>query len=319
MSTSATEVVVVTGLSGAGRSTALRALEDLEFFCVDNLPTLLVHQAVESCERGGVRRIGLGIDVRVGSFLDGAGPALKALVEAGHKLEILFLDASNDVLIRRYNSTRRPHPLSAAAAAGPGGPAGAVLEGIQIERERLAPLRALASRVLDTTRLSVHELRRQVVLLFGPGAGKSARMRTRLLSFGFKYGVPVDADLMLDVRFIDNPFFVPELRDLPGLDPAVSSYVLSKPDAREFIERALALLEFSLPRYEAEGKSYLTVAVGCTGGRHRSVAIAESLGATLGERLGLEIDVSHRDIGEVDREAAALARGRGEPPGSQRG
>ena len=320
MSTSATEVVVVTGLSGAGRSTALRALEDLEFFCVDNLPTLLVHQAVESCERGGVRRIGLGIDVRVGSFLDGAGPALKALAESGHKLEILFLDASNDVLIRRYNSTRRPHPLSTAVAAGPGGPAGAVLEGIQIERERLAPLRALASRVLDTTRLSVHELRRQVVLLFGPGAGKSARMRTRLLSFGFKYGVPVDADLMLDVRFIENPFFVPELKDLSGLDPAVSSYVLARADAQAFLERALGLLEFSLPRYEAEGKSYLTVAVGCTGGRHRSVAIAESLGAALRERLGLDIDVSHRDIGEAEREAASAAKGhRGSPPASRPG
>lgn len=311
MSTSATEVVVVTGLSGAGRSTALRALEDLEFFCVDNLPTLLVHQAVESCERGGVRRIGLGIDVRVGSFLEGAGPALQALAQSGHKLEILFLDASNEALIRRYNSTRRPHPLSTAVTAGPGGPAGAVLDGIQIERERLAPLRAMASRVLDTTRLSVHDLRRQVVLLFGPGAGKSARMRTRVLSFGFKYGVPVDADLMLDVRFIDNPFFVPELKELSGLDPAVSGYVLARPDAQLFIERALALLEFSLPRYEAEGKSYLTVAIGCTGGRHRSVVIAESLGAALGERLGLHIDVSHRDIDEAEREAAALEKGRG--------
>jgi len=299
----ATEVVVVTGLSGAGRSTALRALEDLEFFCVDNLPTLLVQQAIESCEQGGIHRMALGIDVRVGSFLDGAGPALRAIAAAGRRLEILFLDASDDALIRRFNSTRRPHPMSTAVTAGPGGPAGAVLEGIKIERERLAPLRALASRVLDTTRLSVHDLRRQVVSLFGPGAGKSARMRTRLLSFGFKYGVPVDADLILDVRFIENPFFIPELKDYSGLDRPVAEFVLGKPDAQGFIERALALLEFGLPRYEAEGKSYLTVAIGCTGGRHRSVSIAEQMGATLRERLGLDIDVAHRDIREVEREA----------------
>jgi RNase adapter protein RapZ len=302
-----TEVVVVTGLSGAGRSTALRALEDLEFFCVDNLPTLLVQQAIESCERGGIHRMALGIDVRVGSFLDGAGPALRDIAASGRRLEILFLDASNEALIRRFNSTRRPHPMSTAVTAGPGGPAGAVLDGIQIERERLAPLRALASRVLDTTRLSVHDLRRQVVSLFGPGAGKSARMRTRLLSFGFKYGVPVDADLILDVRFIENPFFIPELKDYSGLDRPVAEFVLGKPDAQGFIERALALLEFGLPRYEAEGKSYLTVAIGCTGGRHRSVSIAEQLGATLRERLALDIDVAHRDIREVEREAKAGA------------
>lgn len=306
-----TEVVVVTGLSGAGRSTALRALEDLEFFCVDNLPTLLVQPAVESCERGGIRRLALGIDVRVGSFLEGAGAALRDIAASGRGLHILFLDASNEALIRRFNSTRRPHPLSTAVTAGPGGPAGAVLEGIQIERERLAPLRALASRVLDTTRLSVHDLRRQVVSLFGPGAGKSARMRTRLLSFGFKYGVPVDADLILDVRFIENPFFIPELKDYSGLDRPVSEFVLGKPDALGFIERALALLEFGLPRYEAEGKSYLTVAIGCTGGRHRSVAIAERMGAALRERLGLAIDVGHRDLHEVEREAGGGARRRG--------
>jgi UPF0042 nucleotide-binding protein len=319
MDARATEVVVITGLSGAGRSTALRALEDLEFFCVDNLPTLLVEAAIESCERGGIHRLALGIDVRVGNFLEGAGPALRAIAASGRRLQILFLDASNEALIRRFNSTRRPHPLSTAVTAGPGGPAGAVLEGIQIERERLAPLRALASRVLDTTRLSVHDLRRQVVALFGPGAGKSARMRTRLVSFGFKYGVPVDADLMFDVRFIENPFFIPELKDLSGLDAPVAEFVLGKADAHGFIERALALLEFGLPRYEAEGKSYLTVGIGCTGGRHRSVAIAEHMGAALRQSLGLDIDVSHRDVVEVDRETSALARrGGGAPPSSRR-
>ena len=317
MSASQAEVVVVTGLSGAGRSTALRALEDLEFFCVDNLPTLLVQQAVESCERGGMRRLALGIDVRVGSFLEGAGQALRDLAASGRKLQIVFLDASNEALIRRFNSTRRPHPMSTAVNAGPGGPAAAVLDGIQIERERLAPLRALASRVLDTTRLSVHELRRRVIAEFGPGAGNGERMRTRLLSFGFKYGVPVDADLVFDVRFIENPYFVDELRDQSGLDAAVADFVLEKTDAREFLDLTLALLEFSLPRYEAEGKSHLTVAVGCTGGRHRSIAMAEKMAAELRRRLNLQIDVTHRDVGEAEREARVTARrGTGTPPAS---
>jgi len=299
------EVVVVTGLSGAGRSTALRALEDLGFFCVDNLPTLLVQQTVESCERGGMRRLALGIDVRVRTFLQGAGGALQQLAASGRTLHIVFLDASNEALLRRYSSTRRPHPLSTTDTAGPGGPAGAVLEGIALERERLAPLRALASQILDTTRLSVHELRRRIVAEFGPGAGRGERMRIRMLSFGFKYGVPVDADLSLDVRFIENPFFVEDLRALSGLDAPVANFVLDKPDARGFLERALALLEFTLPRYEAEGKSYLTVAIGCTGGRHRSVAVAERLAEELRRRLQVDVDVGHRDIGEADREAAS--------------
>lgn len=304
----------MTGMSGAGRSTALRALEDLDFFCVDNLPTLLVHQAVESCERGGMRRLALGIDVRVRSFLEGAGQALRELSASGRPLQILFLDASNEALIRRFNSTRRPHPLSTGANAG-SGPVRAVLEGIEIERERLAPLRALASRILDTTRLSVHDLRRHIVTEFGPGAGRAARMRTRLMSFGFKYGVPVDADLSLDVRFIDNPYFVEGMRDQTGLDSVVSDFVLGNPDAQGFIERALALLEFALPRYEAEGKSYLTVSIGCTGGRHRSVVIAEELAKELRTRLGLDIDVYHRDITLADLEARAeTARERGNAP-----
>jgi len=301
------EVVVVTGLSGAGRSTALRALEDLGFFCVDNLPTLLVEQTVASCERGGMRRLALGIDVRVRSFLQGAGQALQLLAASGRTLHIIFLDASDEALLRRYSSTRRPHPLSTVE---PPGPVGAVLEGIQIERERLAPLRAIASRVLDTTRLSVHELRRRIVGEFGPGAGRGERMRTRILSFGFKYGVPVDADLTLDVRFIENPYFVEDLRPLSGLDTPVSRFVLGKPDTQGFLERAMALLEFLLPRYEAEGKSYLTVAVGCTGGRHRSVAIAERIAEELRRCLQVQVSVSHRDIGEVDREARSEASAR---------
>lgn len=304
---SQSQVVVITGMSGAGRSTALRALEDLGFFCVDNLPTLLVEQTVATCEHGGMRRLALGIDVRVGSFLEGAGQALEQLAASGRTVHVIFLDASDEALLRRYSSTRRPHPLSTVE---PAGPAGAVLEGVLLERERLAPLRAMASRVLDTTRLSVHELRRRIIADFGPGAGRSDRMRTRVMSFGFKYGVPVDADLSLDVRFIDNPFFIDGLRPLSGLDSPVASFVLDRPDTQSFLERALALLEFLLPRYEAEGKSYLTMAIGCTGGRHRSVAIAERIAEELRRRLAVQVDVSHRDIGEADREARADASAR---------
>lgn len=312
------EVVVVTGLSGAGRSTALRALEDLDYFCVDNLPTLLVQPAVESCERGGMRRLALGIDVRVRTFLEGASQALKDLAASGRQLHILFLDASNEVLIRRFSSTRRPHPLTTPVGAEPGRPVRAVLDGIELERERLAPLRALATRVLDTTRLSVHDLRRRIIADFGPRAGRADRMRTRIMSFGYKYGVPVDADLILDVRFIDNPYFIEGMREQTGLDAVVAEFVMTNPDAQGFFERSLELLEFGLPRYEAEGKSYLTVAVGCTGGRHRSVAMAEAMAAELRGRLGIAIDVFHRDVAEADREAprpeAAGARDSVPPP-----
>jgi RNase adapter protein RapZ len=308
MSESPAEVVVVTGQSGAGRSTALRALEDLGYFCVDNLPTLLVQQAVESCEKGGISRVALGIDVRVGAFLDGATGALHALSASGHRLHVVFLDAADEVLLRRFSSTRRPHPLSAPGAAGHGRAANAVLDGIQMERERLAPLRALAGRVLDTTHLSVHELRRRIINQFGPGADKPIRMRTRLMSFGFKYGLPVDADLVLDVRFIENPFFIDDLRPLSGRDEAVRNFVMSRPDTAPFVERAEALLEFSLPRYEAEGKSYLTVAVGCTGGRHRSVVLSEHLAELLRAKTGQAIDVLHRDIGEAERELPSAGR-----------
>jgi UPF0042 nucleotide-binding protein len=214
------------------------------------------------------------------------------------------LDASDEALLRRFNSTRRPHPLS---TTGHGEPAGAVLEGIRMERERLAPLRARASNILDTTRLSVHDLRRRIITDFGPREGRQARMMTRVMSFGFKYGTPVDADLTLDVRFLDNPYFIEELRALSGLDQPVAQYVLGTPDATGFLERALALLEFALPRYEAEGKSYLTIGIGCTGGRHRSVAMAVRIAKELSQRLGLAVDVQHRDIGEAEREATLEA------------
>jgi UPF0042 nucleotide-binding protein len=290
-------VVVVSGLSGAGKSQALHALEDLGFFCVDNLPTLLAPQAVELCERGGMTRVALGIDVRVRAFLGEVGSVLQLLEAGGQRdLHVLFLDASDETLLRRFSETRRPHPLSAQPGGSSSEGALAVLDGVRVERERLAPLRASATRVVDTTDTSVHELRRILIAHFGPASGSSARMVTRIVSFGFKFGAPVDADLVLDVRFLDNPHFVAHLRPLSGLDEAVARYVLDSLEAQEFLRRTSELLEFVMPRYEREGKSYLTIAVGCTGGRHRSVAIADALAQHVSDCLEMSVAVLHRDV-----------------------
>jgi UPF0042 nucleotide-binding protein len=289
-------VVVVTGLSGAGKSQALHALEDLGFFCTDNLPTQLAPQAVALCERGGITRVGLGIDVRVRAFLDAIGNILSLLESDGQRdLHVLFFDASDEALLRRFNETRRPHPLNAGIDSR-GHDGAAVLDGVRLERERLAPLRARATRVIDTTNLSVHELRRILIAHFGPASGGAPRMLTRILSFGFKYGTPVDADLVLDVRFLDNPYFVPELKPLTGLDMPVAKYVLEQPECVELLKKTRDLLSFVMPKYEREGKSYLTIAIGCTGGRHRSVAIAEALAPALAVELGSPLTVVHRDI-----------------------
>ena len=287
-------VVVVTGMSGAGKSTALHALEDLGFFCTDNLPTVLAPQAVALCEHGGMSRVALGIDARVRAFLGETGNVLAMLENGGlRELQVIFLDASDETLLRRFSETRRRHPLDTSSEEG----AGAVLEGIRQERERLAGLRARATRVFDTTLLSVHELRRAVIAHFGPAADNAPqRMSTRIVSFGFKYGAPVDADLVLDVRFLENPYFVPHLKHLPGTDAAVSEFVTALPETREFLAKAIDLLAFVIPRYEREGKSYLTIGVGCTGGRHRSVVLAEKLAEALTAKTGAAIALVHRDV-----------------------
>jgi UPF0042 nucleotide-binding protein len=305
----AVRVVVVTGLSGAGKSTALNSLEDLGYFCVDNLPTALLERTVEVCEAGGIRRVALGVDVRVGSFLEGAAPALERMAQSQRDLVVLFLDAADESIIRRYSESRRPHPLAGLASgaepqsqsgSGREGGAVAVLDGIALERERLAPLRAKASLVIDSTRLSVHDLRRQVIAHLGPGKAEQPRMATRFVSFGFKYGVPVDADVVFDVRFLDNPYFVPELRHKNGMTPEVRAFVLRSDGAQAFVDKVDDLLAFTLPRYEREGKSYLTVAIGCTGGVHRSVTVAAVLGERLRKSTGLPIVVFHRDVARAD-------------------
>ncbi|MBS2013480.1 MAG: RNase adapter RapZ [Deltaproteobacteria bacterium] len=311
-------VVVVTGLSGAGRTTTLRALEDLGFFCIDNLPTALAPDAVSLCEKGGVTRVALGIDVRVREFLGEVGNVLSLLDDGGRRdLHVLFLDASDETILRRFSETRRPHPL---ASTGSREHAASVLEGVALERERLSGVRARATRVVDTSNLSVHELRRAILAAFGPASGTAPRMSIRIMSFGFKYGPPVDADILFDVRFLKNPYFVPELKRVPGTDARVRDYVMGLPETPELIDRTLGLLEYVVPKYEREGKSYLTIAFGCTGGMHRSVVLAEHTAAALDgllhERASrprmndeptpkIDIAVVHRDIGRADIAAAA--------------
>lgn len=329
-------VVVVTGLSGAGRTTALHALEDLGFFCIDNLPTALAPDAVALCEKGGMTRVALGMDVRVRAFLGEVGRVLSTLDDAGKRdLHVLFLDASDETILRRFSETRRPHALTMA-----GGPltAASVLEGVTLERERLSGLRARATRVIDTTSLSVHELRRAVLGQFGPASGTIERMMVRLLSFGFKYGTPTDADLVFDVRFLKNPYFVPELKRIPGTDDRVREFVLALPETAEFLEKTLDLLRYVVPKYEREGKSYLTIAIGCTGGMHRSVVLAEHIAAALDAHLSssatalgggprIELAVAHRDVERVSSptrarsitDSGAVAPAGPPPPSSSAG
>jgi UPF0042 nucleotide-binding protein len=279
------QLVVVTGMSGAGRSTALRVLEDLGHFCVDNIPPALIPQLIALLEKDGeLSRAALGVDVRTGGFLEGASAVLDGLIAGGHRVELLFLESQDNELVRRFSETRRAHPLA---------PGGNLLAGIQRERERVAPLRARAGLIIDTTGLSVHDLRRSLVDYIARG-GARARMITRVVSFGFKYGLPVEADLVFDLRFLPNPHFVAELKALTGLDEPVARFVLDAPEAKELLQDMSTLLIKLLPRYEREGKAYLTICVGCTGGQHRSVAMAEALTAALRDLS--EVVTEHRDI-----------------------
>jgi RNase adapter protein RapZ len=278
--------VVVTGLSGSGKSTALKVLEDLGYYCIDNLPVALLPKFVElwQSSREDVSRVALGIDVRERRFLHDFPHVFDELRAAGAEPEVIYLDASDDVLVRRFSETRRPHP----AAEG-----GSVADGIRREREALRELRALATRIIDTSAFTVHELRAALRALLE--TTDTGTMTISLVSFGYKHGLPSDADLALDCRFLPNPFFVEELRPKTGMDPDVAAYVLERPDAQEFLTHVLALLAFTLPRYQREGKSYLTIAVGCTGGRHRSVVLVEELRRRLAA-LGNRVLARHRDL-----------------------
>ena len=286
------QLVVVTGLSGAGKSQAIRALEDLGYFCIDNLPVPLIPTFVDLSvnDEDARSRVAIVSDVREGARLSkfpAIYRALKARTDVSTTL--VFLEAETSVLVRRFSETRRPHPLGRGRTPA---------ESVREEQRRLAPIRKLADHVLDTTRLTVHDLRRQMLTLVG-GTPEATSLSVKLVSFAFKRGIPPDADLVFDVRFLKNPHFVPELRPLTGLNRKVARYVLTEPEARRFMELTKTLMRFLLPQYIAEGKAYLTVAIGCTGGRHRSVAIAEALGRALRRTRGVQLRVRHRDEADV--------------------
>ncbi|NWF54131.1 MAG: RNase adapter RapZ [Syntrophaceae bacterium] len=279
-------IVIITGLSGSGKSTASRALEDMDFFCVDNLPIALLPKFLDlsSASMGEYSKIALVMDLREKEFLRTYREVFSRLGAEGYQLEILFLEASDEVLVRRYSQTRRAHPLAEG---------GGLVEGIQKEREVLAPLRSMATLVMDTSTFNVHQLQMAIRELFGQRP-RGRRMALTFLSFGYSYGIPQEADLVIDVRFLPNPFFVEDLKDLPGSDSRIHDFLMSFEDSREWIERFTAFLAYLLPRYEREGKAYLTVAIGCTGGRHRSVAVAEKMKGVFQDDF--PVRVRHRDL-----------------------
>ena len=282
-------IVLLTGMSGGGKSTAIRALEDAGWFCIDNLPVLLLPKLLELVVHGAsdeVHRLALVIDAREGRFLDQTPQAVEDVRRVGHRLEVVFLDSADETLTRRFSETRRRHPLS---------PEGTVADGIALERKLLTALRGIADVVIDTTRMNVHELRDVITARFG-AAGDADALNVTLVSFGYRNGIPANSDLVLDLRFLPNPYFVEGLKPYPGTDPRVSEWVLARPQTQEFLERLESLLAFLLPQYKAEGKSYLTVSLGCTGGRHRSVALAEELSKRLTEKHRARVKVTHRDV-----------------------
>ncbi len=280
------QTVVITGMSGSGKSTALKAFEDMGYFCVDNLPLALLPDFLKIQEDSpqAPGRVALVMDVREGTFLDQYHPVFDGLREKGFHLEVLFLDARDEVLIRRFHQTRRRHPLDQG-----GGP----LEGVERERTQMGGLKEYADRVLDTSDLNVHQLRHSLKELYAPRKDLDSLM-LHILSFGFKYGVPAEANLVFDVRFLPNPYFEDHLRALSGTSSRIQSYVLDNSTAREFLDHVEGLLAFLIPRYRQEGKSYLVVGVGCTGGRHRSVSVVEHLREVF-TREGQPVIVTHRD------------------------
>jgi UPF0042 nucleotide-binding protein len=273
-------------MSGAGRSTATRALEDIGWFVVDNLPPTLMTNVVDYvAQRTGSRKVAVVADVRGGQLFEELRESLAAIKAAGHDLRVLFLEAGDEALVRRYESSRRPHPLQRDDS---------LLGAVQRERKLLSDLRADSDIVIDTSNLNVHELRRSIEASFGDD--DHVALRATVMSFGFKYGIPVDADLVADLRFLPNPYWDPKLKDLTGLDAAVNDYVVTSDQAQEFLTKYAELIDLVEDGYLREGKRFVTIAMGCTGGKHRSVAMAENLSARL-VKSGVEVRVVHRDLG----------------------
>jgi RNase adapter protein RapZ len=281
------DIVVITGMSGAGRSTAAKSLEDLGWFVVDNLPPGLLPTMVDLAARshGAVPRIAAVVDVRSRAFSTDLKSAITEVSARGAAARVVFLEAAEDTLVRRFDSERRPHPLQGA---------GRVTDGIAAERELLREVRGDADLVVDTTRLNVHELRARMRDFFG--GGTEVGLRLSIVSFGYKYGLPVDADVVADCRFLPNPHWIPELAPMTGRDDPVREYVLSRPGAAEFLYHYAELLDVILPGYEREGKRFVTLAIGCTGGKHRSVAMADALAVRIAG-AGVDVQVVHRDLG----------------------
>jgi UPF0042 nucleotide-binding protein len=276
-------IVIITGLSGSGKTIALRSLEDSNFFCVDNLPVTLIESftAIVSKNRE-IKKIGIGIDIREKGFLSEISDVLKTLRNK-YQTEVLFLEAERDVLVRRFKETRRPHPLG-----------GNIEEAIQIEKGRLSILKDVADRIVDTSSFTPHQLRQFVTSLYGIQKGKKP-ITVVLISFGYKFGIPQNIDLLFDVRFLPNPNFVPGLKSLKGTDKKVSDYVLKKPETKAFLSKIRELIDFLIPLYIKEGRPYLTIGIGCTGGNHRSPAIVEKLQGYL-KKHPIDLNIVHRDI-----------------------
>ncbi|HEY6011758.1 MAG TPA: RNase adapter RapZ [Nitrospirota bacterium] len=281
-------MVAVTGLSGSGRSAALKAFEDIGYYCVDNLPLALLPAFADFAQASAeVSRFAIGIDIRERGFPERYPALSRELKDGGHPLETLFLDASDQTIVRRFSETRRPHPLARGTTP--------LLDGIRMERSALAEVRKLADRIIETSDYTVHDLRQTIERLYSE-RDDSRPMVITLVTFGYKYGAPFDVDLLFDLRFLPNPHFIPDLRPHSGEDPRVRDYVMEGPDSAEFLTRLEGFLLYLLPRYRREGKSYLTIGFGCTGGRHRSVAVS----LLIAERLranGYDVNIKHRDIG----------------------
>jgi UPF0042 nucleotide-binding protein len=284
------KIVIITGLSGSGKSTAIRALEDLGFFCVDNLPPILLPKFIELCKvsSGEFSRVAMVMDVRERAFLKEYPSVFKELREKGQEIKILFLESSNEVLVKRFKETRRQHPLAKK---------GSVIDGINEERDKLSDLRMIASEIIDSSSFSIHQLRELIIQIFSRFPHER-RISTILTSFGYKFGIPYDVDLVMDVRFLPNPFFVSELRNFTGNDDRVYNYVMKNEIAESFQKKFFTLINFLIPHYEKEGKTYLNIGVGCTGGQHRSVAVINSLEKFLSKKK-YQIRVIHRDLGKT--------------------
>ena len=282
--------IIVTGLSGAGKSEATNALEDMGYFCVDNLPPKLIKKFAEVCKQsqGSIDKVALVMDIRGGIFFDDLFESLSELSREQFRYEILFLDTSDEVLVKRFKEKRRSHPLA---------PGGRVITGIELERQKLREVKDKADVIIDPSKYAIKDLREQMARKFGDKQMPEKQMAITILSFGFKYGIPVDSDLVFDVRFIPNPFYIPELKPFSGNDEPVKNYVMDQIETQTFLEKANDMFEFLIPNYQKEGKRQLIISIGCTGGRHRSVAIANSIYETLHSN-NHDVYVEHRDIKE---------------------